>query len=145
MIALCTLLLPLTSLKAATPGGLKPGTSFKLTVTTRSSIKIAQFKTDANAKIPSGVPSFKKGQQVKFTIGSKGQLKADTMSIPIIRSDSLSNIYLFKHKSNSALFTSGGQLVKRKKTIPETLVLSFVITSGSGLQTKMQTVDYVLE
>lgn len=144
-IALCALMFPIAQSEAATPGGLKPGTTFKLTVTTRSSIKVAQFETDMHAPIPSGIPNFKKGQLVRFTIGSNGQLKADQMSIPIVRSDSLSNIYYSKRATNLSTILSNGQLVKRRKIIPKTLVLSFAKTSGSGFQTEVQTVDYVLE
>ncbi len=144
-ITLCALMIPLARSEAATPGGLKPGTSFKLTVTTRSSTKIAQFETDTHARIPSGIPNFKKGQQVKFTVGSNGQLKADTMSIPIIRANSVTNIYLSKRKTNSSTTISTGLLNKRRKIIPETLNLSFTKSSGSGFQTEVQTVSYALK
>ena len=143
-LTLCVLLLPVSQSEAATPGDLKPGTTFNLTVTTRSSIKIAQFETDTHAPIPSEFPNFKKGQKVKFTIGSNGQLKADRMSIPIVRADSLSNIYLKEHITSSSSVGSAGVLNK-KKSIPKMLSLTFAKTSGKGFEMKSQTVIYVLE
>lgn len=143
-IALCVMILPLTELKAATPGGLKAGTTFNLTVTTRSSIKRSQFATDTSAPIPSGIPNFKKGQTVKFTIGTNGQLKADLMSIPIVLADSRSNMYYLRRSSNGSSTMSNGQLTKTNN-VPETLVLSFSKTSGSGFQTVVQVISYVLE
>lgn len=141
----CAMLFSSAQSEAATPGGLKPGTSFKLTVITRSSIKISQLKTDLHAPIPSEIPDFKKGQHVKFTIGSNGQLKADRMSIPIVFADSFSNFYLKERRVNSSTIGSSGSLEKRKKTIPTKLILTFVRASGTGFEHKSNTVSYVLE
>lgn len=143
-IAVCVMILPFTELKAATPGGLKAGTTFNLKVTTRSSIKRSQFAINTNAPIPSGIPNFKKGQTVKFTIGTTGQLKANLMSIPIVLADSLTNQYLIRSASNGSSTISNGALTKTNN-VPETLVLGFTKTSGTGFQTVTQVISYYLE
>lgn len=144
-ITLCALMIPLARSEAATPGGLKPGTSFKLTVTTRSSTKTGTSGTDTHARVPSGIPNFKKGQQVKFTVGANGQLKADAMSIPIFFTEPLRNTYISKLKTNSSTTISTGVLTKRKKLLPEALHLSFSRTSVSALQWEVQNVSYDLK
>ena len=76
LVACCAALLPITQAQAAEPaakkyGDFKPGDTFTLKVAS-----VAPFGTR-----PSNFHVFKKGQKVKFRIGSKGQLTGPSFSI----------------------------------------------------------------
>ncbi|MEO5913964.1 MAG: hypothetical protein ABIS50_07000 [Luteolibacter sp.] len=76
IVACCAALLPVTQAQAAEPaakkyGDFKPGDTFTMKVAT-----VAPIGTR-----PKGFPVFTKGQNVKFTIGTKGELKGPGFSI----------------------------------------------------------------
>lgn len=140
-LACLAFLFPFAQAEATTYGGFKPGKTFSLTVTTRSSIKLSFTGINSHAAVPSDFPDFAKGKVVKFTIDNKGQLTAKNMSIPLLLSDSLANVYGSQKKTSALYITSSGQLVKTKSGRVTKVVLSFMKTTS----TTSQNVDYVLE
>lgn len=79
-VACAAILLPLTAgatthtpFHKKTYGGWAPGKTFEFKITSRV---IAKGSLDGvkTTKVPHGIPSFKKGDKIKFVIGKKGQL-----------------------------------------------------------------------
>jgi len=62
-------------------GGLSPKQNFTLTVEDRQSFETKGKNTVQVFSIPAGIPDFKVGQKVKFTIGKKGQLQGPGFSL----------------------------------------------------------------
>lgn len=84
-LACAALILPFSQAQAAgagrTFGGFKPKQAFTLKVAGVSSSKTVGASV-SKAPIPAGIPKFKINQNVKFTIGTKGQLTGPGFSIP---------------------------------------------------------------
>lgn len=62
-------------------GGFSPKQTFTLTVEDRQSYQTRGGKTVQVFRVPAGIPDFKVGQKVKFTIGQKGQLQGPGFSL----------------------------------------------------------------
>ena len=74
-------------------GGFAPGQSFTLSVITRHSSVSKGGKIIKQVSLPAGVPDFKVGQKVRFTIGGNGQLMADGFSIRFVAGIATSSNY----------------------------------------------------
>lgn len=97
-IALFGALLPLAQVQAGGPasktfGGFLPGKKFTLTVQSVTSSQSVGKKSKSSVAIPTGIPGFKSGQSVKFTIGKNGELTGPGFSIPLINSSANINSY----------------------------------------------------
>jgi hypothetical protein len=67
-------------------GGLAPGTTFTLKIKEVTAIKVDSKGNKQKTSIPKGIPRFKKGQKVKFTIGSNEELQGPGFSFPLVKS-----------------------------------------------------------
>ena len=141
-IACAAILFPAVNLDAKTFGGLKPGKTFTFTVNYRTSSKTTGTVTTQNAKIPDGIPKFKLGSKVTFTIGKKGELIAKDMSLPFKAVDTTSNpgresnLYEAPPKKGYP-FGDSGSLAKVGTKKPVGLSLSFnkiITTAGVSTQ-----------
>lgn len=104
LLACTAILLPLAQANAAGPasktfGGFAPGTKATLTVTKVESMKLQNF-VSTKCPIPAGVAKFKKGQQVKFTVGLKGEWTGPNINLPFVKDNGPSNNYM-KHRSTN--------------------------------------------
>jgi hypothetical protein len=93
----CALLIPVVGVRAqageipsaSTPsykGGLLPGTTFTLKIKDVMAVKIDSKGNKQKTSIPKGIPRFKKGQKVKFTIGLNEELQGPGFSFPLVKS-----------------------------------------------------------
>lgn len=133
------------SLAAKKYGDFAVGQKFTLTVTEAVAVKGNLGGVAKKTSIPSGVPKFKKGQKVKFTIGSKGELTGPGFSIKFLSSDVTANAYFNKPKSPSSFNGDAAAVRKNSVKKPVFADLTFYKTTGSGLKTTVYTVTYVLE
>ena len=92
VIAACSLLLTVSQVEAKTFGGFKKNDKFSLKLDYFTSLKEVGTVFTDKQPIPAGVPKFKPGSKVEFTIGKKGQLTAKGMSIPFKGVDTLVRI-----------------------------------------------------
>ena len=102
LLACTAALLPLARANAAGPtsktfGGFAPGTKATLTVDKVESTKLQNF-VSTKCPVPAGVAKFKKGQQVKFTVGPKGEWTGPNINLPFVKDNGPSNNYM-KHRS----------------------------------------------
>ena len=99
VVALCSAVLSFANVQAGGPasksfGGFKPGLKFSFVVKDVSSSQaIGKSKVTRNVPIPAGIPKFRTGETVKFTIGSKGQLSGSGFSLPFLDTSSGINSY----------------------------------------------------
>lgn len=143
-IACCAVLLPFSQADAKTYGGLKPGQTFTFTVNYKVSSKTVGLVTKQDVAVPAGVPNFKLGSKVTFTVGPKGQLTAKGMSLPFKKVDTKtnpgreSNLYLLPPPTSSSYpYGDSGSLAKIGTSKPVGLSLTFnktVVTAGKSAQ-----------
>lgn len=147
--------LPVTQIQAApigntaqfakkTYGGFAVGKKFSFKVTALSSSSADLQGVVKKAPIPAGVPKFKKGQKVKFTIGAKGELKGPGFSIPFKSTSDSANSYVIAPTAKKP----NGDIGVVHKTVnhkPTAANLSFFKTTGSGFGTKVYSVTYILQ
>ncbi|MES2440727.1 MAG: hypothetical protein V4584_16795 [Verrucomicrobiota bacterium] len=148
-IACCAALLPFTQVQAAgVPGknyyNLAPGTKYSLKVTDVVSTVTGLDGQAKQVAVPAGIPKFKKGQTVKFTIGKKGELKGPGFSTKFLSADPTTSAYADKQvgtklPDNAAVKTS---LTTKKAVYTQ---LAFHKITGSGFSTKVHFVVYVLQ
>lgn len=149
-------LLPITQVQAApaskdisfaakTFGDFAPGKKFSLKVVEVISSKATVTGVVKKSAVPAGIPKFKKGQTVKFTIGSKGELKGPGFAIKFKAGSSTSNAYLNQPKKGSVVQGDIGLVFKSPAPQPSGAALTFFKTAGSGLKTVVHSVNYVLE
>lgn len=143
-IACCAVLLPFSQLEAKSYGGFKPGKTFTMKVTERITAKTVGTKVVKNVPVPTGVPNYKKGQKVKFTIGAKGQLTAKGLSIPFKEDGGTANVYN-KVVTTGAPKSDTGEVFKSSTNKPVNVALMFNRTKVDGFSTSVTTVTYVLE
>ncbi len=144
--AVCGVLISSTLLHAApdgasvdrpkTYGGFPPGTTVLLEVSEVEGIP-------KNKPFPSGVPRFRKGEKVKFTIGLLGELTGPLLSVPFFKSSSRSNAYVMEPR------LLGGKEVHAtltKTASGRAAGLSLLFTkTGSGPQIKGYVISYELK
>lgn len=149
-IACCAVLLPFTRAEAKTYGGFNPGDKFTLTVNYRISNKTVGGVTKEKVPVPKGMPDFKLGKKVTFTIGPKGQLTAKGMSLPFMTVDTTSNpghtrvVYEGPPKKNYP-FGDTGNVDLNPDGKPVGLSLNFSKVTISGGVTTDQRVFYALD
>ena len=147
-IACCAVLLPLAEAGAKTYGGFKPGDKFTFTVNYRTSNKTVGTVTKENVPVPAGIPDFKLGSKVTFTIGPKGQLTAKGMSLPFKGVDTITGhkrvLYVGPPKSNYP-FGDSGTVDLKPNGKPVGLSLSFSKVTISGGITTDRRVFYALD
>ena len=141
-IACCAVLLPFSQAEAKTYGGLVPGQKFTFTVNYKTSSKTVGAVTKEDVAVPAGIPDFKPGSKVTFTVGPKGQLTAKGMSLPFKKVDTKtnpgreSNLYILPPPPDSPYpFGDTGSLAKTGTTKPVGLSLSFnkiIVTGGKS-------------
>ncbi|MEO7097927.1 MAG: hypothetical protein ABI162_01100 [Luteolibacter sp.] len=142
-IVCCATLLPLAQANAKTYGGWLPGKTFTFTVTERVTAKTVGAKVTKNVAVPAGIPNFKKGAKVKFTIGAKGQLTATGMSLPFKEDATTANVYATLPTAANPR-ANVGQVYKNGKK-PTGVSLSFIKVTLSNFIPTTTTVVYVLE
>lgn len=146
-IACCAVLFPLVT-QAKTYGGFKPGDKFTFTVNYRASNKTVGTVTKENVPVPAGLPDFKLGKKVTFTIGPKGQLTAKGMSLPFTGTDTTTGhkrvLFVGPPKSNYP-FGDSGTVDLKPNGKPVGLSLSFSKITVSGGVTTDQRVFYALD
>lgn len=142
-IACCAVLLPFSQAQA---GNFPAGTTFTRTVTEKVSSKTTGFKIFKKVPVPAGMPNFKVGQEVKFTIGPKGQLliKKKGVSLPFKEDGGSGNVYCI---APTAKKPSGdiGEVFKDGAGNPTSVALSFFKFKISGMTATTNTVVYTLE
>jgi hypothetical protein len=142
-IACAAVLLPLSQAQA---GNFPKGTTFTMTVTEKVSSKVVGFQIFNKAAVPKGIPNFKVGQKVKFTIGPKGQLmiKQEGVSLPFKQDGGSANVYYIvptRKKPSGDI----GEVFKDTTGKPTGTALSFFKFKYSGMTTTTNTVVYTLE
>jgi hypothetical protein len=143
-IACCAVLLPFSQLEAKTYGGFKPGKTFTMTVEEKITAKTVGTKVLKNVPVPAGVPNYKKGQRVKFTIGAAGQLTAKGMSIPFKEDGGSANVYN-KVVTTGAPKADTGEVFKTATNKPTNVALMFNRTTVSLSGATVTTVTYTFE
>ncbi|MCW1915369.1 hypothetical protein OJ996_17425 [Luteolibacter sp. GHJ8] len=100
LLAFCAVLAPVNMAQARAPkppviiGGFEVGKTFTLPITFRdSSSQVAGGEPQPVAP-PAGIPAYTEGQQIKFTIGKKGELLAPGIKIPFKTATDQNNIYV---------------------------------------------------
>ena len=145
----CSALLPATLLQAAAPaattfGDFTAGQTFTFTVTERHTARTKGFHVTKNVGVPNGIPDFKIGDQVKFTIGSNGQLKGPGFNITYRRDEGKVNVYA-KYPSATTTKGSGAVVSKSPKNKPVKVAMTFNRLNFSGIIPVTTTVDYVMK
>ena len=151
-LVLCGALLPLAQAQAGGPasktfGGFSPGKKFILTVQSMTSSQSIGSKTKAVVPVPTGIPNFKKGQTVKFIIGTRGQLTGPGFSIPFLGTSPLINTYA-KLPSIKSLSPNGAGVYKNSlgKPVGSSLVFYKYRIAGSSVNgLTINQVSYVLK
>lgn len=149
IIGICATLLPFTQLQAAEShstkfGGFEAGKKFTLTVSDRTSVRTNGRKVTKGVPVPAGIPDFRVGHDVNFTIGASGQLKGSGFSIVYRTSRSQTNFY----SNNPSGFISDGQAASVSKTStnrPKGARLVFYTFRFSGFTPITNTVTYYLD
>ena len=142
-------LLPFTQAQAAGPAGrnyynLPPGTKFSLKVQDVVSTVAGLTGRPKITAVPTGIPKFKKGQLVKFTIGSKGELMGPGFSTSFKSASSDTTVYTDKIVGNRLPDTAAVRTSLTTKKAVYTQ-LAFYKVSGSGFSTKVNFVVYSLQ
>lgn len=131
MLALFGASLPIAHVQAAGPasknfGGFSSGKKFTLTVQSVSSSQTLGKKTLLKAPVPEGIPKFKAMQKIRFTIGSKGELKGSGFSIAYVGSSGNVNAYA-KLPNYKTASPNSATVVKDSKGKPVEATLTFYL------------------
>jgi hypothetical protein len=153
IVAICSAILPFAEANAGGPaskdfGGFKSGLKFSLVVKdVSSSQSIGKTKVKRNLPIPSGMPKFKNGQTVKFSIGPNGQLKGPGFSIPFLDTAANLNSYAILPSLN-LLSPFGATVSKNSSGKPNGCSLIFHKYRIAGTTVNSLTINqvsYILE
>jgi hypothetical protein len=125
-----------------TYGGFAPGKTFTFTVTQKTSTKTTGLTVIKKAAVPNGIPNYAKGQQVKFTIGDRGQLTAKGFSMKFKSDGGTANAYA---TTSTTTQPNVGLVHKNLKNRPTGVSLSFFKVSISGFTVSTNAVYYTLE
>ena len=149
LIVCATALLPFTQAQAADPAGrnyynLPPGTKFSLKVSSVVSTVAGLTGRPKITAVPTGIPKFKEGQLVKFTIGSRGELIGPGFSTSFRSATADTTIYTDKLVGIKLPDTAA---VKTSATTKKAVYtqLAFHKVSGSAYSTKVNLVVYVFQ
>lgn len=147
LILLCGSLLSATHAQAATFGGFASGKKFTFTVQEAKSSQTIGTKVKANVPVPEGIPKFKKGQKVTFTVGKKGELTGPGFSIAFLNSSTNANSYA-KLPSSKTVSPNGAAVFKDKSGKPLAATLTFYqyrISNYTANGLSVNLVGYVLK
>lgn len=131
--------------KKKTYGGFAPGKKIKLTVTHVLSEKADLSGATGKAKIPKGIPKFKKGDKVTFKIGKKGQLTGKGFSIKFLNGSDLANSYVNNPTKKNINSQVGTLHLKMSTHAVIAADLVFIKVNPDGFNTTTNTVTYVFE
>lgn len=149
-------ILPATSIQAAPAGktiefaakkkfgDFTSGQKFTFTVDEVVSSKATLGGVNKKTPVPGGIPKFKKGQKVKFTIGSKGELKGPGFTIKFEADGGLSNVYVNKPKKGSTQADTA-TVYKNANNKPAGVALSFFKVTVKGFTPTVYSVHYTLD
>ncbi len=144
ILAGCAALLPVNSLLAADYGGLEPGKTFTMTVTSATSVRTKGLDGDRNVRVPDGWPDLKEGDTLTFVIGKKGQLTGPGFSIGYKTEEGRINLY-----SNNPSFSyprgESAAITKNYQDKPKVVRLTFYKLHFSGFTPITNTLTYKLE
>lgn len=104
LLACSAALLPIaqaqtTAVPAKTYGGFAPGAKFTLKVNKVTSTRLKNF-VSAKCPFPSGIPKFKKGAKVVFTVGRNGEWTCAGMNLRFVKDEGPSNSYVKRNSKN---------------------------------------------
>lgn len=145
----CTALLPMAHSQTVEParstyGGFEPGKTFAFNVVKKVTTRTSGTDVTNGVPVPKGIPAYKKGERVKFTIGEKGQLITSEMSMKFDAKSPAANMYVKLADANSGkrhvaivYKTSGGK--------PKAVAINFYSINLSGFNPTITTVTYKLE
>lgn len=150
-VACAAILLPLTAgattyepFQAKTYGGWAPGKEFTFTIKSRTIAKGSLDGVKAT-KVPKGIPSFKKGDKIKFVIGKKGQLTVPKkFSLPFKADAGSANEYYIAPDADRPQGDIG-QVFKTSKGKPIGGFLTFSKFVYAGMDTATYLVNYSFE
>lgn len=126
-------------------GDFAPGKKFTFTVREVICAKATLTGGSRKAPVPQGVPKFRKGQKVKFAIGSKGELKGPGFAIKFEADGVTSNVYVNRPKKGSKIQADTASVFKDSANKPTAVALTFFKTKGSGFGTEIYSVYYTLD
>ena len=130
----------------AASNGFAPDTTFKFKVVYMysSAAPAADPLAQVQAPVPSGIPNFKLGNTVKFTVGSKGQLTGPDFSMKFVADEGSSYSYSAKNRLSPAN-PNTAHVDKSKKNKPTAVGLNFYKSKiVDGVDT-LYSVYYALE
>jgi hypothetical protein len=136
-------LLPLSSLQARTYGGFEPFKRFKLTVTKVTSVKRTGLTLQTDAAIPAGIPSYRLGERVKFTIGRRGGLTARGLNLAFKNGNRNVNNYLNPVTAGSLNIQAAG-VSKTATGQPANMIINYQKVEGTGSSIAIYNVSYQL-
>lgn len=148
-LLVCTAsLLPLSQARAGGPvgksfGGFAAGSKYTLTVTKVESTKLEMF-VSKKCPVPAGVPNFKKGQKVKFTVGKKGEWTGPGINLSYVSNDGPSNNYVDRKSKNFNADEADVYKDTANKAVGAKLFLYKEVHGGLGSIPVVYTVTYVL-
>jgi len=147
-MAACVLTLGAGTANAGGPvsktfGGFKPGAKFTLKVTKIESTKLEMFVTK-KCPIPKGVPNFKKGQKVTFTVGKKGEWTGPGINLAFVEDNGPSNNYVDRKSKNFNADEADVYKDTANKAVGAELFLHKEEHGGLGSIPVVYTVKYLL-
>lgn len=136
-----------TQFKKGNFGGLNPGKKFSFNVEEAIFAKASLTGSGKIKKAPKGIPNYKKGQKIKFTIGKKGELIGPGFKMNLMKGgvSAVSNAYSSGVNKKSSNLTPNVAIVyKNSKGKPTAVALNFYKIDIKGFQTTTYTVTYAL-
>jgi hypothetical protein len=112
-------------------GGFASGQSLAFEVDGRSVRTIDDGRKGKPTSVPQGVPVYRKGQQVRISIGASGQLVVGALSLPLHRTGPARNRYLLSTRHEGDLLAEASVL-KGRSGFPKAMQLTFVRRVGSS-------------
>ncbi len=141
------LLFPIQTLEAKgkkTYGGFKKNYKFSFKVEEIVSSSTTLTGIIKKAKIPRGVPKYRKGEKVKFKILNKGTLKAKKgLRIPFTADGGSSNVYNKTSTGNNPK-TDTATVFKGADGKASGAALNFIRVTGKALSLKTYSLTYTL-
>ena len=148
-LILCGSLITMVSAQDVNPvsktyGGFAVGKKFTLTVQTANSSKSVGTDVETKVPIPEGIPRFKVGQKVTFTIGRNGELTGPDFSIAYLNSTSIANSYAKQPTQKTASPVSGA-VFKDSSGKPIATTITFYQYRVTNYKLSVNLVGYVLK
>lgn len=114
--------------------GLPPGKKFFKTVREKHSTTNKGMQIINNAPVPAGIPDFRVGQRVKFSIGTRGKLRVGGKSIAFQSANSAQNAYA-NPPTPSTPIGDMAFVEKNARKRPTTVILGFSRTRNGSFTT----------